>query len=143
MPASEDNAAKPRSIVIRMLGIFASLFGLPYLIQAVGMLRVPFDVRSNLFLFHLFVATITLDFVLGMAAIVIGFGLFIHKEWARKTWLAYLVLLLFVHFNMTVIYLLAGFSGMTPLYKWIAVVVLVSIISWAFLLKASIRARFH
>jgi hypothetical protein len=143
MAASEDITVKPKSIVIRMLGVFASLFGLPYLVEAVGLLIVPFDVRSSLFLFHLLVAIITLDFVVSMAAIVIGVGLFLHKEWARKAWLAYLVLLLFVHFNMTVIYVLAGFSRMTALYKWIAGVVFVSIISWAFLLKPSIKARFH
>lgn len=144
MGASEkDFAAKPKSVVIRMLGVFAILFGLPYLIQAVGLLTRSSSVRSELFLFHLLLAIITLDVVLSIAAIVIGVGLFLHKEWARKTWLVYLVLLLFVHFNMTVIQLLGGFSRMTALYKWIAVVVVVTIISWAFLLKPSIRAHFH
>lgn len=143
MAASEDIAAKPKSVVIRMLGVFAFLFGLPYLIQAVGLLTRSSSVRSELILFHLLLAIITLDVVLSMAAIVIGVGLFLHKEWARKTWLVYLVLLLFVHFNMTVIQLLGGFSRMTALYKWIAVVVVVTIISWAFLLKPSIKAHFN
>ncbi|HET6669647.1 MAG TPA: hypothetical protein VFH15_05385 [Pyrinomonadaceae bacterium] len=143
MAASEDIAAKPKSVVIRMLGVFAFLFGLPYLIQAVGLLTRSSSVRSELILFHLLLAIITLDVVLSMAAIVIGVGLFLHKEWARKTWLVYLVLLLFVHFNMTVIQLLGGFTRMTALYKWIAVVVVVTIISWAFLLKPSIKAHFN
>ena len=130
-------------MVIRMLGVFASLFGLPYLIQAVGLLTRSSSVRSELILFHLVLAIITIDVVFSMAAFVIGVGLFLHKEWARKLWLIYLVLLLLVDFNMTVIQLLGGFSRMTALYKWIAVVVLVSIISWAFLSKASIKARFH
>ena len=143
MGASErDFAAKPKSIVIRMLGVFAFLFGLPYLIQALGLIG-RFPLRIDRFLFHLRLAIITLDLALSMAAMVIGVGLFLHKEWARKAWLAYLVLLLFVHFNMTVIQLFAGFSGMTALYKWIAVVVVVTIISWAFLLKPSIRVHFH
>jgi len=143
MAASADIAAKPKSVVIRMLGVFGCFFGLPYLIQAVGLLTRSPSVRSELILFHLLLAIITLDVVLSMAAIVIGVGLFLHKEWARKTWLVYLILLLLVHFNMTVILLLGGYSRMAALYKWIAVVVVVSIISWAFLLKPSIKARFH
>ncbi len=143
MSASGDIAAKPKSVVIRMLGVFACLFGLPYLIQAVGLLTRSSSVQSELIVFHLLLAIITLDVVLSMAAIVIGVGLFLHKEWARQTWLVYLVVLLFVHFNMTVIQLLGGFSRMMALYKWIAIVVLVTIISWAFLLKPSIKARFN
>ena len=143
MAASEDITANPRSIVIRMLGVFASLLGLPYLIQAVGLLTRSSSVRSELILFHLLLAISTLDVVLSIAAIVIGVGLFLHKEWARKTWLVYLILLLFVHFNMTVMLLLGGYSRMTALYTWVAIVFVVSIISWAFLLKPSIKARFH
>ena len=143
MAASEDIAAKPKSVVIRMLGVFGCFFGLPYLIQAVELLTRSSSVRSELIVFHLLLAIITIDVVLSMAAIVIGVGLFLHKEWARKTWLVYLVLLLFVDFNMTVIQLLGGYSRMAALYKWIAIVVVVSIISWAFLLKPSIKARFN
>jgi len=143
MASSKDVTAKSKSIVIRMLGVFASLFGLPYLIEAAGLLISRFDLGSNFFLFHLLVATITLDFIMSVAAIVIGVGLFLHKEWARKTWLVYLVLALFVHFNMTVILLLGGYSRMTALYRGIALVFVVCIISWAFLLKPSIKARFH
>ena len=139
----KDIAAKPKSVVIRMLGVFACFFGLPYLIQAVGLMTRSSSLRSELILFHLVLAIITVDVVLSMAAIVIGVGLFLHKEWARKTWLVYLVLLLFVDFNMTVIQLLGGYSRMTALYTWIAVALVVTIISWAFLLKPSIRAHFH
>ena len=143
MAASQDITANPKSIVIRMLGVFACLLGLPYLVQAVGLLTRSSSVRSELILFHLLLAIITLDVVLSIAAIVIGVGLFLHKEWARKTWLVYLILLLLVHFNMTVMLLIGGYSRMTALYTWVAIVFVVSIISWAFLLKPSIKARFH
>jgi hypothetical protein len=143
MAVFEEVTAKPKSIVIRMLGVFASLFGLTYLIEAVELLLARFDVRSNRFVFHLLVATITLDFIISIAAIVIGVGLFLHKEWARKAWLVFLLLLLFVHINMTVIQLLAGSSRIAALDKWIVIVVLVSVVSWAFLSKASIKARFQ
>ena len=143
MAPSEVIATKPKSMVIRMLGVFACLFGLPYLIQAVGLLTRSSSVRSELILFHLVLAIISLDVVLSISAIVIGVGLFLHKEWARIVWLAFLLLLLLVHFNMTVMLLIGGSSRMTALYMWIALVVLVSIISWAFLSKASIKARFQ
>ena len=38
---------------------------------------------------------------------------------------------------------LAAAYRLAALYKWIAIVVVVSIISWAFLLKPSIKARFN
>lgn len=141
MEASEKAiATKPKSFVIRVFGIFASLIGVPYLIQARDMLIAGLP-ASSLFIPPLQLAILTLDFVLGMSAIIIAMGLFLHKEWARQTWLTYLLLLLFVHFNMTVIYLLAGRRA--ALNRWIVVVVFVTVVSWAFLSKASIKARFH
>ena len=144
MGASEKaTASKPKSFVIRVFGLVASVFGLPYLIQVRDMLTVLLPLRLSVSTQILKVAILTLDLVFGMSPMIIGTGLFLHKEWARKTWLTYLLLLLLVHFNMTVIYLLAGYSRERALNKWIAVVVFVTVISWAFLSKASIKARFH
>ena len=141
MGASEKAiAAKPKSFVIRVFGIFASLIGVPYLLQARDMLFAGLP-ASSLFTPPLQLAILTLDFALGMSAIIIAMGLFLHKEWARQTWLTYLLLLLFVHFNMKVIYLLAGRT--VGLNRWIAIVVFVTVVSWAFLSRASIKARFH
>ena len=133
----------PRSIVIRMLGIFAFLFGLPYLIQGLTMVLLVSPRRVGFLMFQLQPAIIALDFVIGLASLVFGVGLFLHKEWARMGWLASLLLTLFVHLNMTVLQLLAGFSQMGALYNWIGLVIFVTIISWAFLSKRSIKAHFH
>lgn len=102
-----------------------------------------FSARYGLFLFHFRLVIIILDLLVGLASIVIGAGLFFRKEWARKAWLAFLIVLLLVHFHMTIIQILADFSDMTALYKWIGVVVVVSLISWAYLTKARIKARFN
>jgi hypothetical protein len=141
----ESDAGKPKSFVIRMFGIFAFLFGLPYLIQGVTMLVLVFPRGGRLdsIRFQLLVSTIALDLVLGLAPPFIGVGLFLYKEWARKSWLAYLLLTLFVHLHMTVLQFLVRRTHMVALYKWIAVVVFVSILSWAYLSRASTKAYFH
>ena len=89
------------------------------------------------------VAILTLDFVLGMAAIIIATGLVLHKEWARILWLAFVLLLLLVHFSVTVIYLVAGSSRMVGLTWWVLIVILFSIISWVFLSRPSIKDQFQ
>ena len=139
------NEAKPKSFVIRLFGIFAFLFGLPYLIQGVTMLIVVFPQGGRLgsIRFQLLVSTIALDLVLGLAPTFIGVGLFMYKEWARKAWLAYLMLTLFVHLHMTVLQFLVRRVHMIELYKWIAVVVFVTILSWAYLSRSSSKASFH
>lgn len=98
---------------------------------------------SDLFMLLVQVAVLTLDFVLGMAAIIIATGLVLQKEWARILWLAFALLLLFVHFNVTVIYLLAGSERMVGLSRWVVIVILFSIISWVYLSRPSIKARFR
>lgn len=134
---------KPKSLVIRMFGIVAFMFGVPYLVQGVAILNIFFFRQYSPLMFNLVVATIAFDLVLGIAAILVGIGLFFHKEWARQTWLVFLPLLLFVHLHMTVLQLLAGQSRMDFLYKWIALVIAISILSWAYLSKARTKSRFH
>jgi len=135
-------AAKPKSFVIGMFGIFAALFGVPYLIQARNMLGAA-DPTSSLFMLLMHVAVLSLDFVMGMASIIVATGLVLHKEWARILWLAFVLLLLFVHFNMSVILYLSGYSRMLGLSMWLVFVILFSIISWACLSRPSIKARFQ
>lgn len=134
-------AAKPKSFVIRVFGIFASVFGVPYLIQARDMLSVA--PPPSLFMLLMYVAVLTLDVVMGMASIIIAIGLVLHKEWARILWLAFVLLLLFVHFNMSVILYLSGYSRTLGLSRWLLFVILFSIVSWACLSRPSIKARFQ
>jgi capsular polysaccharide biosynthesis protein len=72
--------------------------------------------------------------------------LFFRKKWARRAWLVFLILTLHVHFFMTAIQFFAaysGYSGLARVYVWIGMVIFVSIISWAYLCKATIKAGFH
>ena len=143
MGASEKaSAAKPKSLLIKAFGIFASLFGVPYLIQARNMVSAGVSASSS-FMLLVQVAILTLDFVLGMAAIIIATGLVLHKEWARILWLAFVLLLLLVHFSVTIIYLVAGSSRMVGLTWWVLIVILFSIISWVFLSRPSIKDQFQ
>ena len=133
---------KPKSLLIRLFGLFAFLFGVPYLIQGVSILANIFTRQYSVSTFQYQAAFIALDFGLGVTSMVIGVGLFLHKEWARKAWLAYLLILLFIHFQMTVIQLLAGYSNLSWLYKWIGFIILVTIMSWAYLSTALAKSRF-
>src|SRR5947207_15613501 len=128
-----DRAGAP--LVIRMFALFAVLFGLPYLTQGVNWLLAVDAEQYRSFIVQIQLATIFLDFLLGAATIFIGVGLFFYKEWARKAWLVFLILTLLVHFQVMVLEFFAGYPAGVALYKWIGVVILVSIISWVYLSK--------
>ena len=130
------------SLLIRLFGVFAILFGLPYLIQGVSALRV-FSARFGLFLFHYQLVVIILDVLIGMASIVIGVGLAFRKEWARKAWLAFLIVTLLIHFFMTVLQILIGSSNMGWLFRWISIIVFITLLSFLFLSMKSTKARFR
>jgi hypothetical protein len=117
------------------------MFGLPYLTEAVHWLTLFDSARHGVFMRQVHLGIIFFDVVIGIGSIFIGAGLFFHKEWARKAWLAFSIFTPLVHFNMTFMQLLAGYP-LGGLY-WIGMVVFVSIISWAYLSKARIKARFH
>jgi hypothetical protein len=119
------------------------LFGLPYIIQGIN-LSIALDAeRYSFFMTQMQLAFIGLDFLVGGGSLFIGTGLFFQKEWARKAWLVFLVLTPLAHFFVIVLLADAGHPAGAALYKWIGVVVLVSIISWAYLSKDSVKARFH
>jgi hypothetical protein len=130
------------SLLIRLFGLFAFLFGLPYLTQGVNWV-LAIQAGQYSFLIQIQLAIIFLDFIAGAASLILGVGLFFHREWARKAWLVFLILLLLAHFLVIVLQFDAGYPAGAALYKWIGVVILVSIISWAYLSKASTKARFH
>ena len=142
MAISESIKGNSTSLLIRLFGLFAFLFGVPYLIQGVSILANIFTRQYSLSTYQYQAAFVALDFGLGVTSMVIGVGLFLHKEWARKAWLAYLLILLFIHFQMTAIQFLAGNSNLSWLYKWIGFIVLITITSWAYLSTALAKSRF-
>lgn len=143
-PEEKPASAIGSPFLAKLFGLFAFLFGLPYLVQGVSILIVILSARymraSALLLPLVF---LVLDVVLAVAAMIIGVGLVMLKEWARKGWLVFLIVLLLVHFHMTIVQLLAGQSNMTFLYKWIAVVIFVSALSGFYLTRPTTKAQFH
>lgn len=131
------------SLVIKLFGLFAWLFGIAYSVEGVYTLLIALSRRYSFSITLLKLAVIIFDLLIGTGAMVIGVGLFFQKEWARKGWLIFLIFTLLVHFQMTIMQVLAGYSNLGGLYAWIGMVVMISLISWAYLSKPSIKARFH
>jgi uncharacterized membrane protein len=131
------------SLVIKLFALFALLFGLAYSVEGVFTLMIALSRRYSFSITLLNLAVIIFDLLIGTGSMVIGFGLFFQKEWARKGWLIFLIFTVLVHFHMTIMQVLAGYSNLGRLYAWIGMVVLISVISWAYLSKASIKARFR
>ena len=88
-------------------------------------------------------ALIFFELLFGVASIIIGAGLFFRKEWARTAWLGFGIFTLLVGLHLTALQLFAGYSGLAEVYGWIGFVFFVATISWAYLSKPPIKARFH
>lgn len=130
-----------RLLVIRLFALVAGLLGLAYLIQAVVLL-ITFSPRwYGLFVFLIQLAAICYDVLIGGVSIFIAAGLFFRKEWARKAWLIFLIVTPLLHFFMTATQFAAGYTGL--LYKWTGMVIFISLISWTYLSKATVKANFH
>jgi hypothetical protein len=143
-PEEKPTSAKGSPLLARLFGVFAFLFGVPYLVQGVSILIVILSgryIRASAFL--LSIVFLVFDVVLAVAAMIIGVGLVLLKEWARKGWLFFLIVLLLVHFHMTIVQLLAGQSNMSFLYKWITVVIFVFALSGFYLTRPTTKAQFH
>ncbi len=111
--------------------------------QGVSILIAIPSGRYSFFILLIELALTFFDLLFGVASIVIGAGLFFRKEWARKAWLVFMILTVVVGLHLTAIQFLAGYSGLAAVYDWIGLLTFVSAISWVYLSKAAIRARFH
>ena len=127
--------------MIRLFALVACLLGLAYLTQAVILLITFASRRYSLFTFPIQLAFIYYDLLIGALSIFFAAGLFLFKEWARKAWLVFLILTPLMHVFMTAIQFAAGYTGLS--FKWTAMVIFVSLISWTYLSKATVTANFH
>ena|SRR5258705_9082448 len=130
-------------LLTSLFALFALLFGLSYLGQGVATLMAMSSGRYTFFIFQIQLALTFFELLFGVASIVIGAGLFFRKEWARKAWLVLMILTLLVGLHLTAIQFFAGYSGLAGVYDWIGFLIFVSAISWVYLSKAPIKARFH
>jgi hypothetical protein len=88
-------------------------------------------------------AVIALDVIIGLVSFAIGAGLLLYKGWARKAWLIFLLALLFAHSVMSSAEVMLGHKIRGWIYQWIAMIILMTLVSWIYLTKASVRSRFH
>lgn len=130
-------------MLIKLFALVAFLFGLLHLGDGLSSLLTTLSGRYSFFILQIQLAILFFDLIFGVASIVIAVGLFLRKELARESWLVFLLLMLLVWLHMTAIKFFAGYSGLGQIYRWIGMLVLVSIISWAYLSKAVVKARFR
>jgi len=119
------------------------MFGLSYLGQGISTLIAIPSGRYRFFILLIQLALTFFELLFGVASIVIGAGLFFRKEWARKAWLVFVLLTLLVGLYLTAMQFFAGYSGLARVYGWIALLIFVPTISWVYLSKAPIKARYH
>jgi hypothetical protein len=133
------------STVGRWFSLLAFLLGVAYLPQgmtwAVGMAR--FGAARGFFPAQYQAAVIALDISIGLVSFGIAAGLLLYKEWARKTWLIFLLALLFVHSIMISAEVMLGHKIRGSFFQWVALVLVMTLLSWVYLTKASVRSRFH
>ena len=128
----------------RWFSLLAFLLGVAYLAQGVTWLAsmMRFGAASRFFTGQYQAAVIALDVMIGLASFAIAAGLLLYKDWARKAWLIFLLALLFVHSVMISAEVMLGHKIRGWLYQWIAMIILMTLVSWIYLTKASVRSRF-
>lgn len=132
-------------MLVKVLALFAFLFGCAYLAQGVPWL-VGFasgGFRRNVLVMAFQSAVVVLDFLIGGVSIFIGIGLFFYKEWARKGWLALMATVFLIHLIVIALTLLFGYVVGIFYFTWTGMVGLIAMISWTYLTKAPTRVRFH
>jgi hypothetical protein len=128
----------------RLFGLFAVLFGAFYLSEGVPwLLRFASGAtRHDLFWSHFQTAVVVFDFAIGGGSVLAGVGMLLRREWGRKAWLALLALDLLLHLIMLPANRAAGFD-VSKSYGWTGLVVLLAVVSWVFLTRPRVKARFR
>jgi hypothetical protein len=130
-------------LLISLFVLFALLFGLSHLDQGVSTLIAFSSGRYSILVFFTQLALTFFELLFGVASIIIAAGLFFRKEWARKAWLVFVILTLLVGLHLTALQFFAGYPSMAGVYGWIGFLFFVCTISWVYLSKPPIKARFH
>jgi len=94
------------------------------------------------FWFQYQVTVVALDFFIGAASVLSGLGVVLLREWGRKCWLALLPLVLLMHAVFMLAQRAAGVDFRRS-YVWVGMLVVVAVLSWAYLTRPRARARFR
>jgi hypothetical protein len=128
----------------RLFGLLAVLLGSSYVSEGAHWLLsfASGATDRSLFWFQYQVAVIVIDFFTGGAMILSGLGVGLLREWGRKCWLALLPLTLLIH-AVTMLAQRAAGIDVRRSYGWVGMVVVVSLLSWAYLTRPRVKARFR
>ena len=128
----------------RLFGLLAIILGLAYAAEGLNWLLkfASGATDRSLFWAHYQVAVIGLDFFVGGASMLSGLGVILLREWGRKCWLALLPLTLFLHAVTMLSQRFAGIDA-SRAYGWVGLVFVVTLLSWAYLTRPRVRARFR
>ncbi|MGH9904931.1 MAG: hypothetical protein ACRD8U_05010 [Pyrinomonadaceae bacterium] len=129
--------------LLRLFALVALLFGLMHLGDGLSELVKTLSRQHNVFIFQIQTISIFVDLVFGVALLVIAVGLFFLKNWARKSWLVLLAFMLVIWIHLTIMKYLAGYTGVSTIYPWIVILLLVSIVSWTYLTRERVRALYR
>jgi hypothetical protein len=130
-------------MLVRAFGILGVILGAAYLKEGVLFIRwFAYGSRrlSSLDLL-LKLSFITWDVLFGLCLIVAAVGLMLWKQWGRIMWLSVLPALFLVHLAIITKDGLFGYVNESYLI-WTGMVAFVTALSWWYLNKTQIRARF-
>jgi hypothetical protein len=132
------------TVAARLFGLLAIILGLAYAVEGANwLLSLASGATDRSLLWaHYQVAVMGLDFFIGVASALSGLGVVLLREWGRKCWLALLPLTLFLH---AVTMLSQRFAGIDArrVYGWVGMVFVVAVLSWAYLTRPRVKARFR
>ena len=130
-------------MLVRLFGLVGIILGAAYFnegVQYAGLLRLVLmqEVREVFLTYVLFA---TWDFLFGSSLIVAGIGLLLLREWARLMWMGLVPALVLFHLGIIAV---GGSRGevSSSYLAWTAMVVAIGALSWWYLTKERIRARF-
>ncbi|HTG86733.1 MAG TPA: hypothetical protein VL907_06855 [Pyrinomonadaceae bacterium] len=130
-------------MLVRAFGVLGVILGAAYLCEGVLLIRWVVRVGGRLSPSALLpkLSFITWDVLFGLCLIVAAVGLMLWKQWGRMMWLALLPALLLVHLAIITKGGLFGYVNESYLI-WTGMVAFVTALSWWYLNKTQIRARF-
>ena len=131
-------------MLVRIFGLFGIVFGAAYLKQGVGYID-PLHLalaQKGTSDFITYALIVSWDLQFGTLLIVAAVGVLFFREWARVMWLGLLPAVMLVHFFMVAVNLVYRGRISTSYLIWTALVVTVTALSWWYMTKERIRARF-
>ena len=131
-------------MLVRIFGLYGIILGAAYFNEGVAfiyLLRFALSQQVNE-VFIRYLLFVTWDFLFGTSLIVAGIGLLLFREWARFMWLGLMPALVVVHFGI-IVYIEVFRGGVSNFYLfWTVMVLAVAALSWWYMTKERIRARF-